>query len=234
MLLIVGFAPGLGGRTGTAVAADEAPLEATPVIVPPYFARLFVEEQTFWYSVVDDHVSDHSDRFVDRFRYLCTVVEVRRFRGAVASQMECSYVSPVDRQVSDDVRETVAFICAPGGLWMTAAMPTTQQEVATTLLEPPSVPDVPVTSSRTFERPAGGDRVDRCKQRVEAATHTVCRDDRCEVTDGWGDTRERVCFTRGRGLESYRRENVTGAGSETWRLQRIGPVPVSSHQPKRN
>jgi hypothetical protein len=192
--------------------------------VPPYFAKLFAYRQTFQYTHVEDLDPHGRDgrRNARRRRMTCTVSDVQHFEQAMASRLDCTAIGEHDEDVTT---EAMVFISAPGGLWTAVEIPTTQLELGAIVQDPPAISDVPVARSRRFDRPAGGDRVDRCTERIEASALSVCRDERCDPAEGSGKTHARTCFTRGRGLESLRRENLDGPAVVTWRLERVDPPP---------
>jgi hypothetical protein len=201
------------------------PPAPAPHLVPPYFAKLFAYRQTFQYTHVEaiDLLGDGGPRNPRRRRMTCTVSDVQHFEQAIASRLDCTAIGEHDE---DRTTEVMVFISAPGGLWTTLEIPSTQLELGAIVQDPPAIPDVPVARSRRFDRPAGGDQVDRCTERIEASALSVCRDERCEPAAGHGKTHARTCYTRGRGLESLRRENLDGPAVVTWRLERVDPPPV--------
>ena len=85
---------------------------------------------------------------------------------------------------------------------------------------------MPKPRTRSFER--GGpspDDVEPCTERVDVATTSACYEERCKPKMGYGETRARTCFSRGRGIESYREENLIGPRTITWKLIRVEPPP---------
>jgi hypothetical protein len=157
-----------------------------------------------------------------RLKIRCRVSRTT-YSGAWGAEHVCG---PVERR-NDDVPEVVrelAFISAPGGLWISTGLPATQVEVANMIREPPSISDTPRARTRTFER--GGpspDETEPCTEKIEVAKGTVCREERCSPKTGYGPTRSRLCFSRERGLESLHEENLMGPRIVQWQLVRIDP-----------
>jgi hypothetical protein len=209
----------------------EAPPPALPAVehrAPPYFEKLFETGRAFRYAMVDD-VDPHSPeggRIVTKQEIRCVVGDPTWFEGALASSLVCV---PVERR-NDDTPEVVrelGFVSAPGGIWITSSKPATQDELAAVIREPPQIAEVPKARTRSFERggPAPED-TEPCTERVEVGATSACHEERCKPRIGYGDTRARMCFSRGRGLESLREENLMGPRNVTWKLLRVEPIPA--------
>lgn len=208
-------------------ATDPEPLPETAQRAPPYFAQLFEPGRVFYYATVDD-VDPHSPegrRVVTKLEIRCVVTDPVPFSGAVASSLGCSANERIDHDTPETVRQ-MAFISAPGGIWLTTSTPDTQEQLAALIREPPQLDEVPKPRTRSFQR--GGpspDDVEPCTARVEVASTSACYEERCKPKMGYGDTRSRTCFSRGRGLESFREENLMGPRTLTWKLIRVEPPP---------
>jgi hypothetical protein len=194
---------------------------------PPRYKKVFEGRRQFHFVVVDD-VDPHGEdggRIRTRSNVTCTVGEHRDLEGILGAQLFC--VRPGTEE--EPAEFPFAFVSAPGGVWMTGSLPATQAMAGDIIHEPPVFAEFPKARRRAYERPGMfEDQVDRCVQRVEVAGESTCFEESCDVAQGYGDTKLRVCLSS-RGIESIHRENLDGPRITKWQLQRteLPPEPES-------
>jgi len=195
---------------------------------PPRFARVFEARRQFHFIVVDD-VDPHGEegrRARSRTSVTCTVQESRELDGMVGAQLACFHGSS---ETDDGPSFPLAFVSAPGGIWMPSSLPATQAAAGDLIHLPPTLAEFPKARKHVYDRPGMfEDEVDRCTQRVEVAGESTCYEETCHLAQGYGDTKLRVCLSS-RGVEFLQMENLEGPRITKWQLQRteLPPEPES-------
>jgi hypothetical protein len=217
-----------------------SPLPPPSVVIPevepvvphqpaPRYAKLFEAYKRYHYVVVDD-VDPHAEdggRIVTRSKVVCNVTEVRSYEAAMGVELDCAGEDAPDEGDSG-ISSSFVFVSAPGGLWMPSVLPLEKNDVGTVIIDPPMLADVPQPRTRKLERPGSTeDRPDVCTQRVSVSPRSTCFEERCAVTDGYGDTRSHLCISQ-RGVESFTTATIGGPRRVSWQLQRVQELPEPS------
>ena len=209
----------LGARRGI----ESRPSEPPPRIeIARLYRPLFEEGRGLVYRVSDD--ADPHDpeggRVVTETLLDCRIQDVAWQATAVSSTLTCK--TRGDEEASVLPTSDWSFLVTPEGLSMS---PT--PFVMGTSDPPPILPAEPVTTRTGRDTPASlSFSAERCVELVEVGARATCSDVRRDVTQGYGATRDRRCFSPDRGMETLLRENMEGPRVVKWTL-----VSVKAREP---
>lgn len=204
-----------------------------PVAVPPLFEALFRQGQRMVYTYtifVDPHAPGPIDRTPERGKVTCTIAEVQRLRGAVASRIECEDPRASDGSPgpgSDLPDRGEVFVATARGLWLASTLPTSDQEAASAVAGPPYLSASPRVH-RKQEAPEPGGLSHRGREEIVKQERRPtpggksalvwCRRDQHWETYGALDRR---CFSSAHGLVFRQMDGRSGPSQETMTLEKI-------------
>lgn len=204
-----------------------------PVALPPLFEALFRQGQRMVYTYtifVDPHAPGPIDRTPERAKVTCTIAEVQRLRGAVASRLECEEPRASDGSPgpgSDLPDRGEVFIATAKGLWLASTLPTSDQEAASAVAGPPYLIASPRVH-RKQEAPEPGGLSHRGREEIVQQERRPtpggksalvwCRRDQHWEAYGALDRR---CFSAAHGLVFRQMDGRSGPSQETMTLEKI-------------
>lgn len=225
------------GAASSAVPAAVGPLAPLlpegPVTVPPLFEALFRQGQRMVYTYtifVDPHAPGPIDRTPERAKVTCTIAEVQRLRGAMASRIECEDPRAPDGSLgpgSDLPDRGEVFVATAKGLWLATTLPTSDQEAASAVAGPPYLLASPRVH-RKQEAPEPGGLSYRGREEIVQQERRPtpggksalvwCRRDQHWETYGALDRR---CFSAAHGLVFRQMDGRSGPSQETMTLEKL-------------
>jgi hypothetical protein len=204
-----------------------------PMALPPLFEALFRQGQRMVYTYtifVDPHAPGPIDRTPERGKVTCTIAEVQRLRGAVASRIACEDPRASDGSPgpgSDLPDRGEVFVATAKGLWLATTLPTSDQEAASAVAGPPYLSASP-RAHRQQEAPEPGGLSHRGREEIVQqerrptpggkSAQVWCRRDQHWEAYGALDRR---CFSAAHGLVFRQMDGRSGPSQETMTLEKI-------------